>query len=159
MVIDLDLQRISPTQDDTIGEFRDENNIFYCHTMEDEYREVKVPKETRIPAGRYRLRIRKEFTGLTMKYRQDERLKPWFTFHIEITGVPGFKGIYIHIGNHDDHTDGCVLLGLWADKSKRVITKSVHVYKNFYQKYYPLIDNEDNEVYLNVHDEKLRVAA
>jgi hypothetical protein len=155
MVLDLELQRMSPTHDDTIGALRDENRIFFCHTMEDEYREVKVPKETRIPAGRYRLRIRKELTGLTKKYLADERLSPWFKFHIEITNVPGFRGVYIHIGNHDDHTDGCILVGLWSDKSKRVITKSVHVYEAFYKKYYPIIDNEDNEVYIDIMNEKI----
>lgn len=152
--LELNLYRLNPTTNDTIGKIMDESNIFFCHTMEDEFRRIKKSRETRIPALRYRLGIREEITSLTQKYLNDERLKPWFERHIEILNVPGFKGVYIHIGNHEGHTDACVLVGLWSGDLKiRYISKSVHVYKHFYLKYYPIIKKGEIEVYLNVHDE------
>ena len=42
---------------------------FYCYTLEDTFHEVKVPKETRIPAGTYRVQFNPVVTPLTQKYR------------------------------------------------------------------------------------------
>lgn len=80
----------------------------FCYTLEDEFREVKVSGETRIPAGEYEIQKRTELTPLTKKYRAKHS---FFDYHLEIQNVPNFKYIYIHKGNIDDHTEGCILLG------------------------------------------------
>lgn len=109
-------------------------------TLEDEPREVKVKGETRIPAGLYVLKIRKEDTPLTVKHRT--AYGPWFKFHIEITNVAGFGGIYIHAGNDETHTDGCLLLGDALDLSvdKNPLTKSTVAVKRFYELAYPVLE-------------------
>ena len=82
----------------------------FCYTCEDEYREVKVAGETRIPPGRYEIKLRNE-GGLTKRYAKR------FDFHkgmLHLQNVPGFNWIYIHPGNTDDDTEGCLLVGYSA---------------------------------------------
>jgi hypothetical protein len=134
------LQRFSDNRDSTLGllfEREHDNNgeklVFKCYTLEDEYRKEKVKGETRIPAGTYTLGLRRQDTPLTMKYRA--RYYPWFKYHIEILNVPNFVGVYIHIGNYDENTDGCVLLGDGADNntiSPGMINSSTNAFKRFY---------------------------
>lgn len=79
---------------------------FFSFGLEDAIREVsgkpvaswKVPGETAIPAGRYRL---------AMTYSPKfQRVMP------EVLDVPGFDGIRIHAGNSQADTQGCLLLGV-----------------------------------------------
>jgi len=81
---------------------------FFCYTLEDEFREVKVKGETRIHSGTYQLGINNNLTPLTEKYR---RRYNWFENHIQIMNVPGFNSVYIHIGNTEENTDACILVG------------------------------------------------
>jgi len=149
--LELELRRFSETDNDTIGWLFDEHKLHLCNTMEDEGREIKVPHETRIPAGRYKLGIQETITPMTQRYLNDTRLKPWFKKHIEVKNVPGFIGIYIHIGNTEKDTDGCILLGIWRDSSVRKIEQSVINYRNFYLRYYPLLA-AGVEIYLTITD-------
>lgn len=115
------------------------DGIGFCFTLEDEYREVKVKGETRIPRGIYKLGIRKELSGLTRKYRDKY---DWFENHIQILDVPDFNYVYIHVGNYETHTDGCILLGNSATKRNSkadMIGNSVDAFKEFYLKIYPLL--------------------
>lgn len=148
--MEITIHRTSSGANDTIGELYDENNVFFCNTLEDEYREVKVAKETRIWAGRYKIGIQQAITPLTQKYLDDPRI-PEFERHIEILNVPQFKGVYIHIGNHEGHTDACVLVGQWQNHNERRIVNSVATYRKFYNKYYPLL-KQGIEIYLNIYD-------
>jgi hypothetical protein len=104
------LQRYSDNGNSTLGVMVDKTTrpIFKGYTLEDEHRDIKLKGQTRIPAGTYVLRHRKEETPLTKKYQTKY---PWFRYHIEICNVPNFSGVYIHIGNDESHTDGCILLG------------------------------------------------
>lgn len=77
------------------------------YTLEDEFRSVKVPGETRISAGYYELKEHKILTPKTQEYRDKY---PWFIWHIEVMDVPNFSNVYVHIGNRDTDTDGCILL-------------------------------------------------
>jgi hypothetical protein len=85
------------------------NGKFTCFVLEDEARKVKVRGETRIPAGLYQVKFREVDSPLTLKYRK--RFPDDFTYHLELQNVPGFQFVYMHIGNTDDDSDGCLLLG------------------------------------------------
>lgn len=112
------LQRFSDNRDTTLGILllrMQSKLLFQGYTCEDEYREVKVSGETRIPAGLYSIVIQKQETPLTLKYRK--RYPNWFENHLMIDKVPGFTGVYIHIGNTDSDTEGCILVGDVADNN------------------------------------------
>lgn len=49
---------------------------FVCFGLEDEYREIKIPGETRIPAGLYQLKLRKH--GGSSCYRLSASVWPMF---------------------------------------------------------------------------------
>lgn len=105
------LQRTKKAARSTLGEFLVAGRR-ECFTLEDQFREgPKVKHETRIPAGRYLLKLRK-----IGESRFDPIYGPKFApgFHqgmVEITGVPGFTDVLIHIGNFIKDTSGCVMVG------------------------------------------------
>lgn len=126
------------------------NNKAFCDTLEDEKRSVKVKGETRIPSGRYQLLKRRVLSGLTKTYRDKF---DWFDFHIELQNVPDFNYVYIHVGNYDDDTDGCILLGRgftdYEDES--AIWNSRKTFKEFYSIVSDALDEEE-EVWLTIYD-------
>lgn len=85
------------------------DDVFQCFSLEDPLREVagkpvaawKVPGETAIPAGRYRVVL-----SLSPRFK---RVLP------EVLKVPGFAGVRIHPGNTASDTEGCILLGAERD--------------------------------------------
>ena len=109
--------------------FVDEN--WRCFGLEDEYRAEKLAGETRIPAGEYQVRLREVISPMTERYRAKFA---WFDYHLHVQNVPNFEYIYIHIGNTDDHTDGCLLLGQGASTASECrVTQSTAAYKDFYK--------------------------
>jgi hypothetical protein len=117
------LNRLYDNGGDTLGilYYPDiQSNLRYVFSLEDEYREVKKYGETRIPAGRYEIQLRKEggiydsyinhknatIKALTKKYGMPE-----------IIGIPEYKYVLIHIGNTDVDTAGCILIGNQAENN------------------------------------------
>lgn len=154
------LQRINDNRKSTVGVLlkkvvsgQETKTVLQSYTLEDEYRSEKVMHETRIPAGFYELAIMHSETPMTLKYRTKY---PWFKHHIEITKVPGFKGIYIHIGNTDDDSSGCVLLGDAADNNSigdGTITNSTAAFKRFYDIVYAHLA-AGGKAFITIRDEK-----
>lgn len=148
-------QRFSDNGQSTLGLLFDPKMKFMAFSLEDQHRDVKVKGDTRIPAGRYRLKIRKEETPLTLKHRKVYG-EDWFKYHIEVTGVPGFTGIYWHAGNDELHTDGCQLFGdslvNHYVQAKNQLLSSLAAIKRIYAEVYPLIEKGD-EVWLEIRDE------
>lgn len=104
--MNLKLLRISSGTDSTLGCLYVDGK-FVCFALEDQHQAVKVPGETRIPAGTYQLRLR-GWGGFHARYMTR------FDFHegmVELVGVPGFTDILMHCGNTDQHTAGCLLVG------------------------------------------------
>jgi len=79
------------------------DNVFECYTLEDtdrhleDKRNTKVPHQTAIPVGEYKVIINKS--------RRFCCMMPL------ICDVPDFDGIRIHAGNTADDTEGCILVG------------------------------------------------
>lgn len=106
----LQLLRYSQNSDCSLGILRDKGSgKFLCYILEDEKRNHKVYGETRIDAGLYDVGVR-DVGGFHNRY-----LKRFGSgFHrgmLQIRNVPGFEYILFHIGNTDDDTAGCLLVG------------------------------------------------
>ncbi len=131
----LEVLRVSSGEDSTLGILFDvtEGRKFLCYTLEDEYREVKLRGETRIPAGLYQIGFRKE-GGFHAKYQK--RFTDIHKGMLQINNVPGFDYILIHCGNTDEHTAGCLLVGNTQvsnlEQKDGFIGQSTQAYKSIY---------------------------
>lgn len=104
----LEIKRIAKKPTYTIGKLYI-NGSYFCDTLEDKDRgltqtttlshikSIKVPGQTAIPTGHYKIIINK-----SPKFG---RLLP------RLLDVPGFDGILIHRGNTDKDSAGCILVG------------------------------------------------
>ena len=155
--MELEVVRFSSESDSTNGILFDSSNTldgkkFLCYTLEDEERKSKVKGETRIPAGSYKIKVRK-VGGFHSKYK-----KRFGTAHrgmLHIVDVPGFEYILIHCGNTDEHTAGCLLVGD-SQENNQIITngfigKSTQAYKRVYDHIMRAIENgeEVNITYID----------
>lgn len=122
------------------------NNKFFCYGLEDEARTLKVFGETCIPVGTYKI-------GLRTTGGHNARYKDRFKFHVgmlHVLDVPNFKYILIHIGNSDDDTAGCLLLGDAVNNNTindGFISSSTQAYIRFYKYVIDAIINNE-EVYI-----------
>lgn len=106
----LELVRYGLGDESTLGKLYIDGE-FACFTLEDERRKVKVPGETCIPEGAYKLTLRTE-GGFHQRYA---KLYPGVhRGMLWIRNVPGFEYILIHQGNATRDTAGCLLLGARA---------------------------------------------
>jgi hypothetical protein len=130
MVIVVD--RFASDNDSTVSRVM-VDGIFICFGLEDEYREQKVPQETRIPSGTYRITLRKQGSHHS-KY--SVRFPNMHKGMLHIRDVPKFKWILIHCGNTDEDTAGCLLVGSQAitEPGDMKIINSTAAYKRFYSK-------------------------
>ena len=114
--LSLQLDRLTSNKDRTLGVLY-AGAQFCCFALEDIGRDRKVAGETRIPRGRYEVKIR-----TTGKWPARNAAK--WGWHgrrsLEICGVPGFTCILFHTGNDKRHTEGCVLLGLGVAPPDRI---------------------------------------
>jgi len=124
--MELTVDRYQHNQNETIGRFYIDG-VYQCYTLEDEHREVKVKGDTRIPSGRYEVKLRRE-GGFHMNYTK--RFADIHKGMLHITGVPNFDFILIHVGNDEGDTMGCLLVGL--TKTGNAIGQSVAAYKKIY---------------------------
>jgi hypothetical protein len=125
--------------DRAIGDFFiDGERYYYCLEDKDRFLEtggVKVPKETAIPRGKYRVII--DWSN------RFQRSMP------HVLDVPQFDGIRIHAGNTPADTEGCILLGMEYDPSQKIILKSKIAFDDFYVKLLSAI-NKGEEVTLEI---------
>ena len=92
----LHLQRKTEIDNTVLGELYI-NNKFFCYTLEDKIRKVKIKHETCIPPGTYQIIL-----NLSQRFKIILPL---------LLGVPNFEHIRIHAGNTINDTSGCLLLG------------------------------------------------
>jgi len=94
MPIVAEIKRIEETQDGIIGVLLTDGRL-RCYTLEKRYL-LNAPNVSSIPPGSYICnRITSPHHGKTF----------------EISDVPGRSHILFHIGNTDNDTEGCILLG------------------------------------------------
>ena len=113
--------------DSTIGFMEVGDNVYF--TCEDEFREDKVAGETRIPDGEYEIKLR-DAGGMNVAYK--ERYQDDHHGMLWLQDVPGFEWIYIHTGNNDDHSEGCILVGMSASNNM-TISRSREAYYALYK--------------------------
>ena len=151
----LDVLRFSSEQDSTSGLLFDVTGKrkFLCYTLEDEYRTKKVMQETRIPAGTYEIKYRKE-GGFNKRYTK--RYPDIHRGMLHVTSVPNFKWILIHVGNTDEHTAGCLLLGDTQEnnqiKTNGFIGKSSQAYVRVYDYIANALDKLGEKVTITYYD-------
>jgi hypothetical protein len=122
MIMKLTLKRRFLGDDYTIGSLYIEGEYF-CDTLEDvdrglvqsmplnEIRKIKIPHETAIPTGTYRVVVNLS--------PAKKRMLP------RLLDVPGFSGILIHRGNTKSDSSGCILVGENKVKGK-VINSTIY---------------------------------
>ena len=129
----------------TIGELYGNDGLLVCYTLEDVVRDVegqpvmawKVPGETAIPQGRYRI-------TLTMS-RRFQKVLPL------VNMVEGFEGVRIHPGNKPEDTEGCILPGMSVTPDENSVLESRHAFG----KVYKLIDDalmKGEDVFLEIRN-------
>jgi len=82
------------------------NGVHECFICEDVVRkpnEAKVHGKTAIPAGRYQVVI-----TLSNRFKRELPI---------LLNVENFTGVRIHSGNHEGHTEGCLLPGKTRNES------------------------------------------
>lgn len=118
------LERLYKKEEYTIGKLYIDG-IYFCDTLEDKVRIVnnncddKVYGRTAIPEGTYSISL--IFRG------SNGVLTPY------LNNVPCFSGILIHSGNHHEHTEGCILVGV--NKVKGMVLDSRKTFNELMERF------------------------
>tara|TARA_R110002074_G_scaffold121968_1_gene256496 strand:- start:16810 stop:17262 length:453 start_codon:yes stop_codon:yes gene_type:complete len=149
--MELEIKRLGGDSDTTIGAWYVGEGMakyLFCFSIEDERRINKIAGKTRIPAGRYEIILNKT-GGMNQKYAK----YPWHKGMLELDEVEGFDFIYIHPGNTDDDTEGCLLPNYKADANSMRGENSFECYKDLYLEVISAIQDEE-QVFITIKDEE-----
>lgn len=150
----LELKRIYKGDDYTIGKLYI-NSSYFCDTLEDKDRgltqdmpledikKIKVAGKTAIPTGTYQVSL----DILSPKFSDFKKYNSYkfCDGHLpRLINVPGFEGVLIHIGNDDEDTDGCILVGTNSIKGK--VTNSTSTFR----KLYDIIVESESEITIDI---------
>ena len=137
--MELTLTRKYKKTDYTIGALSIDG-VYFCDTLEDtdrgltqtmsaeEIAAVKVYGATAIPSGTYTITL----GVVSPKFSKSKQYEFCGGRLPRLLNVPGFDGVLIHIGNTDEDTSGCILVG-WNVVAGRVIDSGV-VFRAFYRR-------------------------
>ncbi len=154
--MELTLKRFSGADESTLGLIFVQEN-FFCYSLEDQHNEPKIPGETRIPAGEYEIKFRNE-GGMLTRYK---KRFDWHNGMLWLQDVPGFRFIYLHVGNKDDDSDGCILVGdgqVQNVTERGQVTSSVAAYRRLYETITEVLSplppsQVTEEVWIKIYDE------
>ncbi|WP_194974836.1 DUF5675 family protein [Aquiflexum lacus] len=121
-------------------------NKFFAYTLEDTHREEKIRGKTRISPGIYTIGYSPVDPAQSRITRDYLRIySPWFTKHLHLKNVPDFEGIYIHVGNNHENTEGCILIadGVSAGTQQKMLQSSRSAYQRFYKIISALLDSNE----------------
>ncbi|GGH01358.1 hypothetical protein GCM10007415_41830 [Parapedobacter pyrenivorans] len=82
--------------------------LFCCYLLEDSIREEKIQGLTCIPEGEYGLSLN-PWAGMNARY--GPKYPKLHEGMVEITEIPNYQLVFIHIGNYHTQTAGCPLTG------------------------------------------------
>ena len=148
--------RFSGSNESTLSLLMLPNSEFLCYALEDPYNAAKVYGNTRIPAGRYEIKFRKE-GKLYQEYIVDPAFKG---INIQrgmlyITGIPGFDLVMYHCGNKSEDTLGCPLVCNKPNNNqieKGFGADSKLAFVRFYPKIADILETE--QVFVSLYDEQ-----
>ena len=113
------LKRVAPRETYTIGHIY-VNDVRFCDAVEDRDRglrqgmspaqisAVKVPGQTAIPKGRYRI----DMETYSSRYGGVPFYKELCGGRVpRLVNVPGYAGVLIHAGNSAEDSAGCIIVG------------------------------------------------
>jgi len=127
--MNMTLKRIDYSEDGIFGELLDHNGVFFCHTLERSYKNEKNEFRPKVSEGVY------------ICTRWDSPRLGYQTFLLN--NVPNHTHILIHIGNYNEDSDGCILvgngIGMMINKGK-MITGSKQAFKRLME----LQNNEES---------------
>ncbi len=148
--MNLKLERRWPRTDYTIGRLS-VDGTYFCDTLEDIVRDLrveqKVPGQTAIPAGTYRVAM----DVVSPKYSNFGRY-PWAEPYggrvPRLVGVPHFEGILIHPGNTPADTEGCILVG--RNRLKGKVLASTVTFRRLMDEHLVPAWRRGEEIYITV---------
>lgn len=129
------LKRIARKDNYTIGNLYI-GNVFFCNTLEDKDRgltsqmsisEIELKKvygKTAIPTGTYKI----DMTTVSPKFKDRVWAKPYKGILPRLIDVKGYSGVLIHVGNDQEATSGCILVG-----ENRIKGKVINSTATFYE--------------------------
>lgn len=148
--MNLKLERRWPCPGYTIGRLS-VDGTYFCDTLEDTVRdlgrEAKVPGQTAIPAGTYRVAM----DVASPKYSNFARYpwaKPYGGRVPRLVGVPHFEGILIHPGNTPADTAGCILVG--RNRLKGHVLASTVTWRRLMDEHLVPAARRGEEIYITV---------
>ena len=145
----LELKRYSTSPESTLG-ILSKNGTFFCHTLEDTKRPIKIDGETRIRDGFYPLDLR---TGspTSTRYKKKYSWHRWGM--IWVRDVFNFKWVYLHPGNTSEDTRGCPLVGDGVNNNTTAegrLSVSVVPYRRLYEEIAPILAKNPREIWFRV---------
>jgi len=130
------LERYSLGQEDTLGRIMIEGKLC-CYTLEDAKKDANVKGETCIPTGKYEITLR---TAGAMNDTYARRFAAMHKGMLWLRNIPKFEYIFIHIGNTNADTKGCILVGSKPINETNTQTRrSIEGSSAAYQTIYPII--------------------
>jgi len=106
------------------------DDVYFCDTLEDVERDIKIPKETCIPRGTYKVVM-----DFSTRFQE---VMP------HLLDVKNFTGVRIHAGNTAADTEGCILLG--TNSMPGMVTNSRVIFGLFYDR----IKNVKDEITITI---------
>jgi len=116
--MELTIKRIAKKNKYTIGRLY-VNGEYYCDTLEDtdrglcqnmslqELKRMKIQGKTAIPYGTYSVTL----GVISLKFSQRKQYAFCKGYLPRLLNVPAYEGVLIHIGNDENDTEGCILVG------------------------------------------------
>jgi len=141
----------------TLGRLFVDEGGFLCWILEPEDRHLhqdmeletikarKVKGKTAIPAGRYRIRLRKSPSFGGKWYAQ-----PYGGKMPYLWGVPGFESVMIHPGNRPEDTAGCLLPGMRQHGIRGQVFESVKAWQDLMKFYIWPAYQRGEEIWLTI---------
>ena len=110
----LTLTHTAYTPNGVFGVLTSEGGLKLADTLEHAYNEQNsLPDQPKLPLGEYTC-----LRGMHSLHSHPETFSAY-----EVTGVPGHTGILFHIGNYNNDSDGCILLGQYLDNTMIIHSK------------------------------------